>query len=49
MKKELDKKKFELFKIMKQQDKKHNLLYRIEKEKQLIKEIQELEKKMKEK
>lgn len=48
MKKELDKKKFELFKIMKQQDKKHNLLYKLEKQKQLIKEIQELDKKIKE-
>lgn len=39
MKKELDKKKYELFKIMKQQDKKHNLLYKIEKQKQLLVEI----------
>lgn len=49
LKKQLDKKKFELYMILKQQDKKHNLLYKLEKQKQLLVEIQEIEKKMKEK
>lgn len=48
LKKQLDKKKVELFKIIKQQDKKKDLFYKIEKEKQLIKEIIDIDKKIKE-
>lgn len=45
LKKQLDKKKFELYMILKQQDKKRNLLYKIDKQKELLKEIKELENK----
>lgn len=48
MKKQIDKKRMELYKILKEQDKRKDLSYKTDKELILIKEIKELESKLKE-